>query len=526
MVRQSRKQFSGENKTMSHDRSRGYMSIGLFLLGIALVLLFIGLFLGIDLRSRPHGPGEGSDSSPPITRQNNDTEEGRSPPGLQARQDLARVGGMAGHNFIPPVVACLPFCLILGVIAVFPLLPKVRRWWERNANRALVSALLGAPVALYVSLNDVHQLIHTGLEYFQFVSLLGGLFIVSGGLHLTGNLEARPSVNTAFLSVGYVLASVIGTTGAAMVLIYPVLRTNLERRYKAHTVIFFIFLVCNLGGALSPVGDPPLFLGYLKGIDFFWFLRLFPMWIANGVVLLTLYWFLERHYFKKETPASHRLDIEHEEPIHIIGLPNILLLIAIVAGVAFTLATPYREAVVFACAGLSLIYTDRSEKAARARARNGFTFHAIVEVMVVFAGIFMTMIPALILLNRRGGELGVDTPLEFFFATGLFSSFLDNAPTFLCFLELGLGVKGLATAHAMQAAAPIILGAISSGAVFFGAMTYIGNAPNFMVRSIAESRGVKMPSFFGYMIWALVILLPVLALIGWLFLKLFVFPMF
>ncbi|MHC4777756.1 MAG: sodium:proton antiporter, partial [Planctomycetota bacterium] len=344
-----------------------------------------------------------------------------------------------------------------------------------------------------------------------------GLFITAGGIHISGDLRASPSVNSLFLIIGYVIASVIGTTGAAMVLIYPILRTNSQRRFKAHTVIFFIFLVCNTGGLLSPIGDPPLFLGYLRGIDFFWFIKLFPLWVINGVILFGFYSLLDSYFYSKETASAVALDETRQEPIRGLGLPNVPLLILIVLSVAMSVETPYREAIMYGASGLSLLYAAKSETARHARERNQFNFHAILEVAAVFAGIFATMMPALLILNQKGSALGVDKAIEYFYATGIFSSFLDNAPTFLVFLELGLGVEGCSSAHEFQQTAPLILGAISAGAVFMGAITYIGNAPNFMVRSISEQQGVKMPSFFGYMLWAGVILMPVFTLIAIIF---------
>jgi Na+/H+ antiporter NhaD/arsenite permease-like protein len=443
-------------------------------------------------------------------------------PGLHAAAGEAE----RESGFAPEPVWVVPFASILLVVAVFPLVPALSRFWDSNRNKLLVSAVLGLPVVLYIWEHDPSHVLHTGLEYFQFLALLTALFVVAGGIHLTGNLKATPRVNTLFLTTGYILSSVIGTTGAAMVLIYPLLRTNSERRHKTHTVIFFIFLVCNVGGLLTPIGDPPLFLGYLRGIDFFWFMNLLPLWVVLGVGLLGLYYVLDARYYSKERRADVERDVEHEEDVRVIGVLNIVLLLAIVGSVAASAGTPYRESIMAAAAGASLLYADGVRIARKARDRNHFNFHAILEVAAVFAGIFAAMMPALILLNKKGAALGVDQPLEFFYATGLFSSFLDNAPTFLVFLELALGVTGAPDANSLQAGgSAAILGAISAGAVFMGANTYIGNAPNFMVRSIAEGRHVKMPSFFGYMGWAVVILLPAFTLTAVVFFKLLPFPL-
>ncbi len=495
----------------AHAAPIPYQRLGLLFVIAALILLALGL-----AGRTPFFASRGGD---PAVRHEVATAE--------TRPVAADPGAHSDGGFVPPVVWVVPFAAVLLVVAIFPLVPVLSGFWDSNRNKVLVSVVLGVPVAFYIWQHDPAHVLHTGLEYFQFLALLTALFVVAGGLHLTGNLEATPRVNTAFLAIGYVLASVVGTTGAAMVLIYPLLRANSERRLKAHTVIFFIFLVCNVGGLLTPIGDPPLFLGYLRGIDFFWFMKLLPLWLFLGVLLLALYYALDRHYYAKEPPGALRLDVAHEEAVRVIGILNIVLLAAVVGSVAASVATPYREAIMAAAAGLSLLYAHRSRKARRARDRNHFNFHAILEVAAVFAGIFAAMMPALILLNKRGAALGVDQPLEFFYVTGLFSSFLDNAPTFLVFLELALGVTGEGHAAALQAgSSAAILGAVSAGAVLMGANTYIGNAPNFMVRSIAEQRHVKMPSFFGYMGWAAVILLPAFTLTAIVFFKLLSFPLF
>ncbi|HSK08325.1 MAG TPA: sodium:proton antiporter [Vicinamibacterales bacterium] len=546
-----------------HGAPIPYQRVGLLFLVAALILLALGLAGGTPFfadrggsPARQHAagplanqhaasaaPAQPAGAAPPAQRPVRPAAALRAvepaaarhavPPGA-AQHQVAPAGaeshGPAGERhaatFVPPIVWVVPFAAVLLVVAVFPLVPVLAAFWDSNANKLLVSAVLGLPVAFYVWQNDPTQVLHTGLEYFQFIALLAALFIVAGGLHLTGNLEASPRVNTGFLAIGYVLASLIGTTGAAMVLIYPLLRTNSERRHKAHTVIFFIFLVCNVGGLLTPIGDPPLFLGYLRGIDFFWFLNLTPLWVFLGIILLAFYYGLDRHFYRRETKKAIALDARHEEPVHLIGVLNIALLVAVVGSVAASVATPYREAIMTAAAGASLVYAHRSRRARRARDGNHFNFHAIQEVAAVFAGIFAAMMPALILLNKRGAALGVDQPLEFFYATGLFSSFLDNAPTFLVFLELALGVTGIPTASGLQAGqAAVILGAISAGAVFMGAITYIGNAPNFMVRSIAEQRHVKMPSFFGFMGWSTLILLPAFTAAAIVFFVLLPFPL-
>ncbi len=412
------------------------------------------------------------------------------------------------------VVAIIPFAIMLAAIAFLPLI--VEHWWEKNRNKAIVSAILGIPVSVYVFLHEKHALEHAGLEYVQFLSLIATLFIVAGGVHVTGNLVARPIVNTTIMLVGYILASVIGTTGAAMLLIYPLLRSNQERTYKVHTVIFFIFTVCNIGGLLSPIGDPPLFLGYLNGIDFWWWLRnLWCIWVFTGIVLLGLFFLIDTYYYRKEGPLAIAQDIANEEPVRLIGWLNLVGLAVIVGSVAIAIPTPMREIIMWAVALLSLAY-GQGREGAEARRENNFSFAPIIEVAVIFAGIFLTMIPVLQLLKIRGHELGVQTPEHYYWATGFFSSFLDNAPTFLCFLELGMSTQQVGDAETFASDAPELLAAISVGAVFFGAMTYIGNAPNFIVRSIAVQQGVQMPSFLGYMMWSGFCLLPVLLIVSFL----------
>ncbi len=440
---------------------------------------------------------------------------------------LALAASEQGHKFSPPLVSLIPFLLILLVIAFFPLLPKVSHWWEHNKNRALVSAILGIPMVIYIGMNDYHQVIHTGIEYFQFLSLLAALFITAGGIHISGDIRATPKNNSIILLIGYFIASIVGTTGAAMILIYPILRANSARKHVMHTIIFFIFIVCNTGGLLSPIGDPPLFLGFLRGIDFFWFLKLFPLWVVNGIVIFIVYYILDSYYFKKEDHKDVMMDIHVATPIKPIGTWNSVFLIGVVLSVALAIPTPYREMIMAVMAGGSLLYWKKSEVAKKARVLNRFSFHAIIEVAVVFAGIFATMMPALMYLGQNGSQLGVDSPMKFFFLTGIFSSFLDNAPTFLVFLELGLSVEGLKeAAEMMHGKSAVILGAISAGAVFMGANTYIGNAPNFMVKAIAEEQGVKMPSFFGYLIWSVIILFPLFSFIAWLFFVKLPFPLF
>jgi Na+/H+ antiporter NhaD/arsenite permease-like protein len=401
----------------------------------------------------------------------------------------------------PPVYTVLPFVAMLLAIAVGPL--RAPHWWEPNRNKFLVSALLGAPIfALYLA-HAPGVLLHMAEEYVSFIILLAGLYVISGGILLRGDLVATPLTNASFLAAGSVLASFIGTTGASMLLIRPLLQTNRERRRVKHTVIFFIFLVSNIGGMLTPLGDPPLFLGYLQGVPFVWTLRLWPMWLVMVAVLLVTYVVWDSRQFARESLAALARDRSRVEPLRMRGAVNAGGLVGVVLAVAF-LHAPLREIVIVVLAALSLWRTPREIRRA-----NGFTAYPMVEVAVLFFGIFLTMIPALELLRLRGGELAVREPWQFFWASGVLSSFLDNAPTYLAFLALG---QGLGLADEVVGVPQAILAAISVGSVAMGANTYIGNAPNFMVKSIAEEAGVKMPSFFGYMLYSGAILIPLFVL--------------
>jgi len=406
----------------------------------------------------------------------------------------------------PPVYTVLPFAAMLLAIAICPL--WISHWWERNANKLLVSCAFGLPVAAFYLAREPHALLRMGEEYLSFIVLLAALYVISGGIRLTGDLEATPITNAAFLVVGSVLASFLGTTGASMLLIRPLLQTNQERTRVTHTVIFFIFLVSNVGGLLTPLGDPPLFLGYLQGVPFSWTFRLWRFWLVAVGTLLLLYVFWDSIQHAREPLAALRRDRSQRRPLRIQGAANALWLVGVVAAVAF-LWEPWREGVMLGLIGLSIWKTPREVRRA-----NGFTAYPIVEVAVLFFGIFLTMIPALELLRTRGGELGVREPWQFFWATGVLSSFLDNAPTYLTFLALG---QGLGLADEVVGVPDAILTAISVGAVFMGANTYIGNAPNFMVKSIAEEAKVRMPTFFGYMAYSGAVLLPLFALVSWLF---------
>jgi Na+/H+ antiporter NhaD/arsenite permease-like protein len=432
-----------------------------------------------------------------------------------------------------PLWSAAPFVLLLLAIAVLPLVAE--HFWHRNLSKALVAAVLALPVVAYLeTIGGRHALLHEVGQYVSFIVLLGALYTVSGGIVLRGDIRARPLTNAAFLAVGAVLANLIGTTGASMLLIRPVLRINKERQNTRHLPIFFIFLVSNLGGLLTPLGDPPLFLGFLNGIDFFWTVRLWPQWLlANGLVLAVfLVW--DTVAYLREPSQALAEDRAMIEPLRVEGLVNVLFLAGILVAVLLhaekvsgevtgwvrqfypacpdlTLRQPWGQATVAAMGLLSLLCTRR-----RLRQANGFTWGPIAEVAILFAGIFVTMVPALEWLRLHGHEFGVTRPWQFFWLTGGLSSFLDNAPTYMVFATLAAGGQPLSS---LQTEAPLLLAAVSCGAVFMGANTYIGNGPNFMVKAIADEAGYKMPSFFGYMLYSCVILLPIFVLVTWLFFR-------
>jgi len=392
--------------------------------------------------------------------------------------------------------AIVPFVGLLLSIALLPL--RAPHFWESHKNKALVAFLWSLPVAIYFLFNMPHELVLSLKDYASFLLLLTALFIISGGIVLRGDLKATPEVNTLILAIGAVLANFIGTTGASMLLIRPLLQTNSERKHTIHIPIFFIFLVSNIGGCLTPLGDPPLFMGLIKGVPFFWTLRLFPIWaLMVGGVLLIFYVFDNMKYRQEECRDIIR-DRRRVVPLRLAGTINFLWLAGVIA--AIFLPFPSREGALILMAILSLLTTKRV-----CRTENKFTYNPILEVAILFAGIFVTMVPALLILNAHGADLGIVRPWQFFWATGSLSSFLDNTPTYLAFFSMaqGLGLNG-----DTLGIPSLMLKAISAGAVFMGANSYIGNGPNFMVKAIAEEYKLKMPSFFGYMAYSLAFLVP------------------
>lgn len=404
-----------------------------------------------------------------------------------------------------PYVAVAPFVLILLGIAVLPLVAP--HWWESNKNRLIFVAVITIPTAAYLYTLDYHMLFHAGEEYFSFIALLGSLYIISGGIVLRGDLKTSPFVNVGILAVGGFLASWIGTTGASMLLIRPYLRANRVRDYTRHLPIFFIFVVSNAGGLLTPLGDPPLFLGFLRGVPFTWTLQLWPQWLLVNGLIIALFFAIDYRMF---AAAGQTFDFDRK-PVSLAGAHNFFFL-AMVIGSAAVLPLGWRELGMAIATVLSLATTPKP-----LREENGFTYHPIEEVAILFAGIFITMQPALALLQVHGPNMGLTNPNQFYWITGVLSSFLDNAPTYVTFFTVAQSVGGenLVAATGVPAA---LLVAISLGAVFMGANTYIGNGPNFMVKSICDEAGFKTPSFFGYMIWSIGILGPIWFLVSLIFL--------
>lgn len=425
--------------------------------------------------------------------------------------------------------AMIPFAMMLLSIAVMPL--AAEKWWHSNLHKLYVSFALAIAAGIYLAVNGMGaELLHQMLyDYMPFIVLLGALFIVTGGIRIEGNVAATPAANVSVLCSGFVLASFMGTTGAAMLLIRRLIEINKRRTYKTHTILFFIALVANCGGILTPLGDPPLFLLYLRGADFFWFMNLAPQWLFAGGLLMIIYYFTDRYYYAKE-PAEARLKpAKGSSKIRIVGKRNILLLVGIVLTVSLVnhsyipaMGDPeapvfmrfLREIVLIIIAVASLAVTGRGIRRA-----NNFSWEPITEVAVLFVGIFATMTPALIYLNANAASLGLTHPWHFFYGTGALSQFLDNAPTALAFHTVATGLPHVDGVRYIADVPEPLLAAISLGAVFFGAMTYIGNGPNFMVKSIAEQSDIRMPSFFGYMAkFSLIILLPVYVLTQLIFL--------
>ena len=450
-----------------------------------------------------------------------------------------------------PLWSIIPFAGMLLSIAIIPMVKP--KWWEKHQLLTAVfwslvflvpfviafCIKLGVGEGLYLTAEELSEVV-VG-DYIPFLVLLLGLFTVSGGIYIKGSIAGSTKNNLILLLIGTVIASWVGTTGAAMLLIRPILRANHWRKHRVHIVVFFIFLVANMGGCLTPLGDPPLFLGYLRGVPFFWTLQhIWPLLILNAVILLTVFYFVDRHFLKLEgEEAVKMLELEKKAddrtPVSIVGWHNFFFLALIIVAVILNGSIPNMDVFIDPATGdtygfevfgvhvgveyvvqialiLIAVFGSYFSTPEEAHEGNGFEWEPILEIAKLFIGIFITMIPALALLRAYGGSLGIDSPLKFFWVTGLLSSFLDNSPTYVVFLTTA-GALGSDAANAVVTTVgnvdPTLLLAISAGAVFMGAITYIGNAPNLMTKNIAEKSGVKMPSFFGYMGWSLGILVPV-----------------
>jgi Na+/H+ antiporter NhaD/arsenite permease-like protein len=450
--------------------------------------------------------------------------------------------GGHGHDNLGeflPLWSCIPFAGMLLSIALFPLLAP--DFWHHHFGKisAFWAATLGIPFLVAYRGLAVYEILHIILaDYVPFIILLWSLYTISGGILLRGTLRGTPVLNTAILLIGTLLASWMGTTGAAMLLIRPFLRANTHRKNRTFMVVFFIFLVANVGGSLTPLGDPPLFLGFLHGVSFFWTFNILPHMLVVSILLLLIYFLLDTYYYRKE--GAKAPDDGVKEPLKLVGIHNFIFLAGVVISVLMSGIVDWGEVTTFGIHRavqdwvrdgllvglgiLSLLTTSIS-----IREDNDFTWFPIIEVAYLFIGIFITMIPCLLILKAGSqGALailiaGVKQPAHYFWVTGALSAFLDNAPTYLTFFNTALGsfFSGMAEAEAvplLMTDKAVYLKAISAAAVFFGACSYIGNAPNFMVRSIAEEAGTPMPSFFGYILrYSLIFLIPCFVIVTLIF---------
>jgi len=412
---------------------------------------------------------------------------------------------------------------MLVSIAVLPM--AVPEWWDSNRNKTILSVAFSVPVLVVVLACEPRLLLHSLLDYFSFLTLLGSLFVISGGIYIKGEFAGTPLVNAIFLAFGALLANIIGTTGASMLLIRPFLRANHLRQHRAHLIVFFIFIVSNTAGLLTPLGDPPLFLGFLRGVPFQWTLRLLPQWglvVGSLIILFNIY---DQFVFTREEIETHRAlaeIVQARHPLQFEGKRNFIYLLGVIGAAMlsgnFGWPRGIQEAIMITMARLSWYTTPRSIHRA-----NHFHFSPIIEVGALFLGIFITMVPALEILNARAAAFDLKAPWHFFWMSGALSSVLDNAPTYLTFTAMASGLVG-GSAESLRSLfesglGQSLLAAVSCGSVFMGANTYIGNGPNFMVKSIAERQGIKMPSFGGYMVYSGFILIPLFILVTFVFFR-------
>lgn len=438
-----------------------------------------------------------------------------------------------------PLWLCIPFAGLLLCIAILPLVKE--EWWEKHKPMvvAMWSLLFVIPFAVLYGVGTATETVLECLinDYLTFIVLLFGLFCVAGNITMEGDLAGSPRVNIILLTIGTLLSSVIGTTGSSMLMVRPVIKMNSWRKRRAHIMVFFIFLVSNIGGCLTPIGDPPLLMGFSRGVPFFWSLNLFPVLMFNMVVLLFIFYWIDKKNYHKDIAEGLMPDISRPgTKISIKGLHNLIFLVMIIAAVILSGVLPdmtmfqndagqvlgipiYGEVrltvptIIEICLILLAAFLSFKTTSVEIRKKNHFTWGAIQEVVVLFIGIFITMQPALMILKTMGSSLGLTEPFQMFWVTGALSSFLDNTPTYLVFLTTAGAMsftQGIMTTlgHIPQKT----LMAISCGAVFMGANTYVGNAPNFMVKAISDENGIRMPSFFGYLFWSVRILIPVFLL--------------
>ena len=432
-----------------------------------------------------------------------------------------------------------PFGGLLACIALLPLIPATRHWWDNNRSKLQLAAAAAAlGLGLYISATgDWSAVGHTYLEYAAFLAMIASLYTVSGGIYISGAFAGYPYVNTLFLLLGAVLANGLGTTGASMVLLRPLLRANKLRQHKVHIVVFFIFVVSNCGGLLTPLGDPPLYLGFLRGVPFAWTLGLTKHWLLVNGALLLVFHLLDEYYFTHEDLETKSNLVDEvkkaERALHIRGGRNFYFLAGILGamlGSSYVLVPLLRGSLGEANAALASVLFQILAMLAIAYAsfkttpdsihiHNEFSFHPIKEVAALFFGIFGAMVPALAVLQAKAAALGLSAPWHYYWASGTLSSVLDNAPTYLTFATVAAAQSGVDAGHlaALAAAQPLLLQGVAAGSVMMGALTYIGNGPNFMVKAIAEHQGVEMPSFLGYMKWSYGVLIPVFLLVTWLF---------
>ncbi|MCA8982161.1 MAG: sodium:proton antiporter [Planctomycetaceae bacterium] len=514
-------------------RSQGLFATGAILIALGAWLVYATLL------AAPAGEGA---HHPPATHETSDHAHPDPSPAEKSADETH------GHEeeaaTVPAWYSVLPFVALLLCIAILPLSRRTEHWWEKNWNRFLVAAGLGVVTLAYFAFlfhHGVHDHVTGGhsepglqaaftvlknallAEYIPFITLLFSLYVITGGIVIEGRLAGKPFTNMSIIGVGALLASFVGTTGAAMLLIRPLLTANARREYVAHTVLFFIFAVCNTGGCLLPIGDPPLFLGFLRGVDFLWTLNLWQPWLFTNSLILIVYFVYDTIISRKEKTDAFAPSRQDGPLLSMQGKLNLIWLMGVIGCVAtldpskpfpgtdWHAPLYFREFLMFLLTFCSLVTTT-----CEVRLKNTFNYDAILEVAALFSGIFVCMQAPVMILNVYGKHLGFESPAAFFWGTGFLSSFLDNAPTYVVFFE---------TARTMEPMGPLVAGvtesflvAISLGAVFMGSMTYIGNGPNFMVKAIAEKNNIRMPSFFGYMLYSFTILLPIFLLMTLIFL--------